>query len=569
MLTHLLIENFILLDRLDLDFSKGLAVITGETGAGKSLIVDAIEGIIGGRLSPEQIKTNSKHSYLEGTFIINSVVKELLLENGFEDLDETITLSRTIQRSGNKCRINGQLVTQSFLKQIGEYLIDTIGQNENQYLFKVERHRGIIDALGDDNHKKILESVKDTSLKINIYKKEYEDLKKSSQENKRQIDFYKFQLNEIEEANLKTGEEKELKKEREILVHAEDLGKNLLEAYHELYASEETPSLCDRLNHISRLVSDSAKHDPSLENTSNELENINFQLQEISRSIRDYSEKVESDPERLEEVESRIDIITKMKNKYGQTVEEVLSYLSEISEKVKLVENSEEKLEYLTKNISVLEEKYKEQASDLTISRKKLAEYLEPKVEKELSELGMDKTKFRVNFMTKKDSFSENGSDGIEFLISPNPGEPLRPLAKTASGGETSRLMLSLKMVLHKSNQVPTLIFDEIDAGISGKAALVVSQKLAKLTELAQIICITHLPVVAAMSDQHLWIEKTSTEENTTVNIIVLDEKPRIEKLAQMTGAKISETSLQYARDIYNYALDYKKDFKIMVKNNE
>lgn len=566
MLSHLIIENFVLLERLELDFSKGLTVLTGETGAGKSLIVDAIEGIIGGRLSPDQIRTGSKSAYLEAIFTLTPVIRDILIENGFDELEDTIILSRTIQRSGNKCRINGQLVTQNFLRQIGEYLIDTIGQNENQYLFKVERHKQIIDSIGNEEHKKLLEKTKDLYLKLNIYKKEYEEVKKSSQENKRQIDFYRFQLTEIEESNLKIDEEDELKKEREILAHAEDLNKNLNQAYHQLYSSEDNTSICDMVNSVSRMISDSARYDTDLESVNTELENISIQLEEIARTIRNHSDNIEADPFRLSEVEERLNIILKMKNKYGQTVEEVLVYLDELRGKVSLVENSEERLSELEKNISILQKQYKEQSEKLSQSRQNIAESLEPQVEKELSELGMAKTKFKVNFI-KKENISENGIDNIEFLLSPNPGEPLRSLSKTASGGESSRITLSLKMVLHKSGQVPTLIFDEIDAGISGKAALVVSHKLGKLAEDTQILCITHLPVVAAMSDNHLWIEKNSTDDRTLVSINELDEQNRIEKLAQMSGAKIGKESLQYAKGLYKEAINYKKELTESGKN--
>ncbi len=564
MLQHLLIENFVLLEKLELDFEKKLCVITGETGAGKSLIVDAIEGIVGGRLSPEQIKTGCKSAYLEATFTITPEVRNILQENGFDELDNTVTLSRNIQRSGNKCRINGELVTQNFLKQVGEYLIDTIGQNENQFLFKVERHRFILDSLGSEIHKNLIEKIKEISVELNSVKKEHQSLKKESQENKRQIDFYKFQLNEIEEANLKPGEEEELKKEREILLHSEELTDNLNQAYHQLYSGDDVPSICDRLNSVSRLISDSSKFNPELENINNELEGISIQLNDISRTIRHFSENIESDPEHLEELESRLDLILKMKNKYGLFIDEILIFRDQLREKVLLVESSDDRISELEKKISLLEIDYIENARLLTESRLNIAKELEPAVEHELSELGMDRTKFKVNLNPKKEAFSENGADSIEFLISPNPGEPLRALSKIASGGECSRLMLALKMVLHRSNQVPTLIFDEIDTGISGKAALVVSQKLAKLSNFSQILCITHLPVVAAMAEQHLWIEKFSTDEHTKIDITTLSEKLRIEKLAQMSGGKISESSLKYAKDIYKNALDYKKNFSLL-----
>lgn len=561
MLLNLFVENFVLLDRLELDLSNGLCVITGETGAGKSLIVDAIEGLIGARLSVDDIKKDSKSSFLEATFSVTPEVKKLLRENSFDDVDDTVTLSRVIQKSGTKCRINGQIVTQIFLKQVGELLIDIIGQNENQFLFRVERHREIIDQLGNENHKGLCDDIKNIYIKLNTARKEFEELRKTSLENKRQIDFYKFQLNEITEAALVPGEEEELKKEREILVHAEELIVNLNRVYHELFSGEDFPSICDRLTEVTRIIDDSAKFDTELVEISNELEGLSSHLKDISRSIREHSELVESDPQKLDEVEDRLNIIIKMKNKYGQSVQEILKYSDELREKLSVAETSDDRLNELSNQISILEKEYVDKSELLSKSRKDISLYLEPKVEQELSELGMEKTKFKVNINQKKEIFSETGKDSVEFLISPNPGEPLRPLSKIVSGGESSRIMLSLRMVLREKNPVPTLIFDEIDSGISGNAALTVSKKLAKLSRFVQILCVTHLPVVAAMAEQHLWLEKSSTEEYTRVNIMDLTESIRFEKLAQMSGGKISKTSLKYARDIYKNATDYKKDF--------
>jgi DNA repair protein RecN (Recombination protein N) len=562
MLKQLIVENFVLLDKLELDFCDGYSVITGETGAGKSLIADAIQGVTGGKLSPDQIKMNCKSSYIEATFTINKNIKKLLELNGFEDLEETITLSRTLQRSGNKCRINGELISLNLLKQVGESLIDIIGQHDNQYLFKTDRHRIILDLMGDKKHKELIDNVSSLAKKLNLLKNEYQELDKNSKESKRQLDFFKFELKEISEAELKIGEDEELKQEREKLVHAEELSSNLMEAYQELYSGENISSIRDRLNSVSRNIMDCVRYAPELESINNQLDEAIITIEEVARSIRDISDDVDLNPETLYEVEQRLNLVIKLKNKYGGTIEDIIKYQEELSQKVSFSENSEEKLEQLLNEINIVEKDYREKALSLHNSRIQIAETIEPHIEKELSELGMDKTKFKVNISVKEENhISENGIDFIEFLISPNPGEPLRSLSKTASGGEISRIMLALRMVLQKEGQTQTLIFDEIDTGISGKAALTVSEKIGKLSQDFQIICITHLPVVACMSDEHLWIEKSSTENETNVSVFKLSNDKRIEKLAQMSGGKINQNALDYAKDIYENALKYKKNF--------
>jgi len=556
MLLHLIVENFVIVDKLELNFSKNLCVITGETGAGKSLIVDAIEGLFASKLSSENIKTSAKYSYIEATFSTNSKVQELLKEDGFDEIEETFTISRTLKKTGSKSRINGQIISQSFIKKLGEHLVDILGQNENQSLFKVETHKDTIDLLGDNKHKKLINNVKNIFRELESVKKEYNDLLKNSQENKRQLDFFKFQLKEIDSANLQIGEDEKLKQEREILVHAEELIQNLNLAYNDLYGGEDSSSLFDRLNQVCKLIENSSKFDVSLQSVSLEVEAINSQLKEISRTIRDKIDTVETDPEYLNQVEIRLDSINNMKNKYGFSIEEILTYSEDLRIKLEKIENYEEELNKLSQKIETLEKEYNEEAKKLTFSRQLIANDLEPKVEKELSELGMEKTKFKVDI--KQSNNSENGTDYLEFLICSNPGEPLRPLYKVASGGETSRIMLGLEMVLYKINPVPTLIFDEVDTGISGKTALIISQKLAKLAKSVQIICITHLPVIASMAEQHIWIEKTLMEDNTTVKISQLSEKLRLEKLAQMSSGNINQSSLKYAEEIYTNAKTYK-----------
>lgn len=566
MLESLNIENFILLDKVCIDFSTGLNVLTGETGAGKSIIVDAIEGVTGGKVNKDQIKTGQKQAYIEATFGLTAPIRELLKENGFEELEDTITLSRTIQKSSSKCRINGELVSLDLFKLVGENLIDIIGQNDNQHLFRVENHKKIIDSLGSEDHKNLLDNIKITYLKLNLVKREFEELKKSVLENKRQLDFFEFQLKEIDEVELVEGEYEELKNEREVLVHAEDLTKNLNRVYYELYESYEEKSILDHLATLSKLLMDSARYDSEINNISEQFDGLVAQLEDVARSIRDRSEHISSDPEKLSEVEERLNIIIKMKNKYGLSIEKILEYAEELRSKITTLETSEDKLTSLEKEIFLLEKNYQEKADLLTESRKKIAQEIEPKIEKELSALGMTKTKFKVEVLTKDNYFSEHGKNTVEFLISPNPGEPLRSLSKTASGGESSRITLALKMVLFDQTKIPTLIFDEIDAGISGKSALIVSQKLAKLAQFSQILCITHLPIVACMADSHFWIEKITYTDKTNVSVKSLEKIIRLEKLAQISGGQVNETSLKYAEEIFTNALNYKKELLMILR---
>lgn len=560
MLKSLTIENFILFEKISVDFSKTFSVITGETGAGKSIVIDAIEIVTGGKASSDQIKTGEKQSYIEGVFDTNDTIKEILNHNGFDEIEDTIILSRTIQKASSKCRINGQLVSLNVFKEIGENLIDIIGQNDNQSLFRVDKHKKIIDSLGDDEHKKVLDNIKNINSKLTLVKKEYEELRKTTNENKRQLDFFKFQLDEIDDAELILNEDEELKNERELLIHAEDIINNLNKTYYELYDSDDEKSLCDRLNNLSNLLSASAEYDQEINQLYEQFESAIIQIQEIGRAAKNKADSISSNPERLSEVEDRLNIIIKLKSKYGKTIESIIAFSDELRTKVSQAENSEEKLGEIEKEIILLEKKYKEQSFLLTESRTKISKKIEPIIENELSELGMEKTKFKVNIITKSETFSDYGNDSIEFLISPNPGEPLRSLSKTASGGESSRITLALKMVLHKQTQVPTLIFDEIDTGISGKSALIVSQKLAKLSMFSQILCITHLPIVACMADSHFWIEKNVTNEKTIVTVSLLEHKERIEKLSQISGGESNKSSLKYSEEIFDNANLYKKN---------
>lgn len=560
MLQQIIIENFVLVERLELTFSNGLCVLTGETGAGKSLIIDAISAILGHRISPDSIKTNCAYSYLEATFTNTPLISHILKEYGYDELENspTLTFSRTIQHSGSKSRINGLLANQSLIKRLAPYLVDILSQHANQILLKVENHLQILDQMGNQSHQKLLVQLGRTAEELFSYQRQHQELLAQNQSMQREKDFIEFQLNEIEEAELIAEEDVQLEKEKEILTHAETLNYELHAAYYRLYGRDDTSSICENLSQVCRALEKLVEHASNLEPLIENLTNLHIQLDEAAHDLQHQAEAIQADPARLQEVEIRLGNLKHLKKKYGSSIPEILLYAQEKVERLKVLKNSKQALDELGKKIEEFTTKYQDQSQQLRASRLKIAKKLEPLIEKELKTLGMEKTVFKVDIQSIE-SITPTGSDSVEFLLSPNPGIPVRPLAKIASGGENSRLFLAMKLILRQSNPVATMIFDEIDVGISGQTALMVSQKLADLSRYYQIICITHLPVIAAMAEQHLWIEKQATSRKTMIQVDHIEDKVRIEKLAQMTSGKVSNSSLKHAQELYHNALAFKE----------
>ena len=560
MLKKLTIQNFVIAEALEIDFTAGMCVLTGETGAGKSLIVDAILGVLGQRVPADTIRQGAEFAYLEAVFGLNEAVRELLRAQAYDELldAETLILSKTVHRTGSRSRLNGQLVTQSLIRELSELLIDSIGQHENQSLFLEEAHLTMLDELGQQPHQALRQQVSQLFAALQQTRRELAGASERQREHERQKDFMAFQLQEISEAELQPGEEAELSTEREKLRHAEKLLTSAGEAYAGLYDNPRGGTVCEQLESVQRVLNSAVRFDPELNGIIETLDSALAQMQEAARDLSAYVEQIDRNPARLDVIEERLDLIKRLKHKYGNEVEAILEFATGLGTRLQELESSEENIRRLEVRAQELEQAYHKTAMDLSQSRRQLVKQLEPRIEHELKELGMAKTRFSVEMDHDPARCLDAGQDKVRFLMSPNPGEPLRPLARIASGGEASRLLLAFKLVLKRANPVPTLIFDEVDTGISGKAALVVSQKLARLGLEHQILCITHLPVIAAMADQQLWIEKQMSSKQTHIQLSSLQPAERVHRLAQMASGQITGSSMESAREIYENALAFK-----------
>lgn len=565
MLKKLTIQNFVIAEHLEIDFSTGMSVLTGETGAGKSLIVDAILGVLGQKVPADTIRQGSEFAYLEAVFAPGERVRELLRSQAYEELldSESLILSKTVHRTGSRSRLNGQLVTQSLIRELSELLIDSIGQHENQALFNEDAHLGMLDELGDSAHQQRIQQVGQIYAELQQARRELVLVSERQREQERQQDFMAFQLQEIHEAALNDGEEAELQAERERLRHAEKLLATAGEAYAGLYDNPRGSTVCEQLEAVQRLLGSALRFDESLQPILDGLDAALAQMQDAAHELSTYVDGVERNPARLEEVEERLSQIKKLQHKYGSDIPAILAFAAELEAGLQDFASSEARIQALGTRCQALETDYARQAEALSQARRKLVKTLEPKIEAELKELGMAKTRFCVEFGHDPDRWTAGGQDQVRFLLSPNPGEPLRPLARIASGGEASRLLLAFKLVLKRANPVPTLIFDEVDTGISGKAALVVSQKLARLAIDHQVLCISHLPVIAAMADQQLWIEKQMGRSDTRIQLSQLKPAERVQRLAQMSSGQITDSSLEGARAIYENALAFKSSLGV------
>lgn len=563
MLKKLTLQNFVIAEELQIDFEAGLCVLTGETGAGKSLIVDAILGVLGQRLTPDTIRQGADFAYLELTFSASPAIQAILREREHRELqDETLlVLSKTIHKTGSRSRLNGELVSQSLVRELGTQLLDSIGQHENQILFQEEAHLSLLDEFGGPAQQNLSATLSQTHQQVQHICRELENLEAQQREQERQRDFIQFQLNEIQEAELRIGEKAELQAERERLRHAEQLIAAVSEVYTGLYDHPDL-AVCDQLEGLQRCLSTACRFDPELHNIGEGLENALIQLQDSARGLGTYLETLERDPQALQEIETRLTLIRRLEQKYGEDIPSILNFAESLEAQLEAYNQSDLRRETLLAELQKAENDYAEWADKARQARRQAAKKLEPRIESELRELGMKKIRFQVEFEALE-SPSAKGLDRIRFLMSPNPGEPLRPLARIASGGEVSRLLLAFKLVLKRQQPVPTLIFDEIDAGISGKTALVVSQKLARLAREHQVLCISHLPVIAAMADQQLWIEKELGQRQTRVQVRILSGEQRVACLAQMGSGLITDSGLEGAREIFAHAHAFKAELPL------
>ena len=608
MLHELDIRNYALIDRVKIDFSEGLNILTGETGAGKSIIIGALGLILGERSAADVIRTGANNALVRATIDVSNSqrVNELLSETDLKDEEDSgmLLLSREVSNNGrSRCWVNEQTTTISTIREIGDYLVDIHGQHEHQTLFRPEKHLEILDDFGGlKNH---VLKVADVYNRLRDLMTEHDRLVQDRDEKLRQKELFEFQLKELENAKLEEGEEEKLIRERQILNNAELIFELANRIYERLYNSDEpsVPSIIDMLKSMRADLSKLRQIDAQLDEIESRYENTIYELEDISSQVLDYRDSAEFDPRKITEVESRLDLIFKLKRKYLiESVAGLIAFKNEVAEKLEDISLSSSKIDDIQIEIQKTTDEACDVALELSQQRQNYAKDLKKLVENELKTLGMERTVFevlvtqnevqteqntalvppsngRTNLVPpsngrikdetlsienndRKLRFSPNGFDSVEFLLSPNPGEELRPLTKIASGGEISRIMLAIKTVLATGtahSSPVTLIFDEIDTGIGGRIAEVIGRKLKELSKSRQVICITHLPQIASLADSHCRVQKKVVEDRTVVEVQKLDKDERVEEIARMlAGEKITEVTLAHAREMIQQAKEEK-----------
>lgn len=564
MLRELSIRNFAIIDDLTVSFEEGLTVLTGETGAGKSIIIDAVNILAGGRGSSEFIRHGAKKAELGGLFQIpsdNHPIYEKLEGAGIEAEEGTIILRRDLHDTGKSvCRVNGKLVPLAVLKEIGGSLIDIHGQHENQELMDEKQHIYLLDYFAHEQ----LATVKETYLQVyseyKALKREIAAISIDEQLTAQKIDLYQFQINELDTANIQPGEDDLLIDERKRLNNFHKIFDRANNAYDAIFGDSKG---LDWIGNAMSAMEDAAALDGQFKELSETVSSSFYALQDVAYQVKSALDEMEFDPERLNEVEQRLGIIQAMKRKYGATIEEILEYRAKIETELEKLLNRDEAIQQNQQKLVEMEFKLHKLASEMTIIRKDAAVNLAEAIMEQLRVLYMEKAKFIVNF-SELDTFDVNGLDHVVFYISTNVGEPPKSLPKIASGGELSRMMLALKTIFSASNGVTSIIFDEVDTGVSGRVAQAIAEKIAAISIHSQVLCISHLPQVAAMADQHYLIKKEVEENRTITTLSNIDANDRIHELSRMmSGAEITELTLQHASELLTLANAKKQLFVV------
>lgn len=570
MLTDLRIENFAIIDHLELRLGAGLVAFTGETGAGKSIILDAIIALVGGRADVTAIRAGAERALVEAVFRLpeatRPAIQAILEREGLLDDPDYLSVGRELRREGRSiARVNGRSVNISLLRELGEYLVDIHGQSEHLSLLNVRQHIGLLDRFAGVEAE--LQAYRQLYRQLVGLRRELKELREAEADADRRKDLLTFQAQEIEAAHLRPDEEDDLRRERDRLANAESLASLAEQAIALLEGgSDETPAVSDLLGRVVQAVHSLSRLDGSQGKLADQLTAASESLTDLGRELQDYREQIEFNPRRLEQVEERLDLLNTLKRKYGGSLEAVLVYGQEARRKLESIEHSGERIAELEADEQALLEKIAQAGELLSGKRQSAAEALARRVEVELADLSMAGARFKVDFQRHPDphgvpagdgqrvAFDDTGFDRVEFLIAPNPGEGFKPLVKIASGGETSRLMLALKNVLVSADHVPTLVFDEIDQGIGGRVGSVVGEKLWRLGVRHQVLCVTHLPQLAAFGDQHLHVHKELADGRTLTKVETLEGPRRLDELAQMLGGlndanrSAAQVTLQEAR---------------------
>lgn len=550
MLQELSIKDFAIIDEIQISFQPKMTVLTGETGAGKSIIIDALGLLAGGRGSTEFIRKGEKKAVIQGLFTLprEANTYNILEEYGIDSEDGQIILQRDLYRGGrNICRINGMMVNLATLRKVGETLIDIHGQNEHQELMKPENH---IDLL-DEYDKKTSQLRNQYQVVYQNYRKLKLSMEKKEADEKawvQRLDMLNFQVKEIKEAGLKINEEDELVEEKNKLDNFQAIH-DALELSYQILSGEKI-DVVGNLGNAMNELSDVSDLSENLQEINTKISDAFYSLEDAARDISDELDSMEWNGERLNEIEERLELIHQLKRKYGDTIEDILHYHSRIEKELREMENAEQNSEKQERQLSEALEKVKELAIKLSKQRKKSAKKLEKMIHEQLSALYMDKAVFEVKCLNNSKLYSK-GIDKVEFYIQTNPGEEMGPLAKIASGGELSRIMLALKTIFSQKMGVTSIIFDEVDTGVSGRVAQAIAEKISQISNNSQVLCITHLPQVAAIADNHYYISKSVNDGRTETSLKELDEKQKIREIARMlSGSEITELTLKHAEEL-------------------
>ncbi len=542
MLICLSVSNVALIEKLNIEWNDKMTVLTGETGAGKSVIIDCVNLLLGARSDKNLIRYGTEKARIQGMFTVSKEVLQKLKEEGIDADGDTVIVDREISQEGrNICRINGIMTTQNVLRDIGTSLINIHGQHDNQALLNPEKHIDFLDAYAKID----LEEYRNLYYKRKEILKEIELLSQNEQDKLAKIDLLNYQINEITSADLKVGEEEDLKEQKALIENSEKIAVSLNEAYSYLYGEN-----C-AYDGIARAVSSLEKVsgiDKDIDETLSKITDVKYIIEDGVHEIGRFLENIDFDENALNDVEERLDLISKLEKKYGENVEAILKFLESATNELEKIENSEEKILELQKDLENAEKELSKVADEISNKRKCAAESLQKDIENTLSELDMPKVKFFVKLKEQSD-FTVKGKETAEFLICPNVGEELKPLVKIASGGELSRVMLAIKSIV--SDGVDTMVFDEIDTGVSGSAAQKIAIKLSKLAQNKQVICISHSPQLAAIADNHYVISKSSDETRTVTSVQKLSADERVMEIARIIdGTNITETAIKHAREM-------------------
>jgi DNA repair protein RecN (Recombination protein N) len=562
MLTHLTIENFAIIDKIDLELGPGLVVLTGETGAGKSIVVDAVGALLGNRIGPDAIRDGAAQARVEGIFDLPAVdgIHELLAEIGVEDEDGCLIVAREVNRNGRSvARVNGRAVPQSILQRLSHYLMDLHGQGDHLALLRPSEHLRLLDAFARLSSRR--DEIRLAYQNLTRLRSEIASYEQNQRELARRIDLLRYQVSEIDSAALVVGEDDALRQERSLLANSEKLTRGIENVRSALSESDRGPAL-ESLARAATELAELARIDPALSEEARAAEESVEEVTELSRRLRRYRETIEFNPARLEGIEERLEQIRNLLRKYGNTTQDVIAFADHARRDLDQIEHGEERLAEVKLQEEEARQHYVSLATELSVQRRLASIELSSALESELASLNMVGTRFAVGLdhasdpdgvqLTNGDmvEFGPTGIDRCEFLIAPNVGEDLKPLVRIVSGGETARLMLALKTILSAGDSVPTLIFDEIDAGIGGQTAVVVGRKIANLAQLHQIVCVSHLPQLAAFADLHFAVRKRAVDGRTVTYVNLLDGEERVAELAGMFGGDTGkQTARAHARE--------------------